>query len=93
MGLRVAVGASGSGLMRTMMGQRMKPALAGVGIGLAAALALARFLETLLFGVTPFDPASYVATALVLLAIAAVACFVPARRTLRLDPLFALRHE
>jgi len=93
MGLRLAVGASGSGLMRTMMGQGMKPALAGVAIGLAAAVALARFLETLLFGVTPFDPASYAVTALALLAVAALACFLPARRTLRLDPLVALRHE
>jgi putative ABC transport system permease protein len=93
MGLRLAMGASGSGLMRTMIGQGMKPALAGVAIGLAAAVALARFLETLLFGVTPFDPASYAVTALALLAVAALACFLPARRTLRLDPLVALRHE
>lgn len=93
MGLRLAVGASGSALMRTMMGQGMKPALAGVGIGLAAAFALARFLETLLYGVTPFDPASYAVTATALLGVATLASFVPARRASRLDPLIALRHE
>jgi len=93
MGLRLAIGASKSSLVRTMMAQGMKPALAGMGIGLAAALALARLLETLLFGVTPFDPASYAATALLLLLVATVACFVPARRASALDPLVALRHE
>lgn len=93
MGLRLAVGASRSSLMLTMMVQGMKPALAGIGIGLAAALLLARLLETLLFGVTPFDPASYAAMALLLFLVAAFACFVPARRAAALDPLAALRHE
>jgi putative ABC transport system permease protein len=93
MGLRLAVGASRAHLMRTVIAQGMKPAIAGVALGLAGALTLARLLETLLFGVTPFDPASYAATALMLLVVAAFACFVPARRTMRLDPLIALRHE
>jgi putative ABC transport system permease protein len=93
MGLRLAMGAIPSSLVRAAIGQGMKPALAGVVIGVPAALALARFLETLLFGVTPFDPASYGATALLLLAVAAFSCYLPARKASRLDPLAALRHE
>jgi putative ABC transport system permease protein len=93
MGLRLAMGAIPSSLTRATIGEGMKPALAGVGIGLPAALALARLLETMLFGVTPFDPASYGATAFLLLAVAAFACYLPARRASRLDPLTALRHE
>jgi putative ABC transport system permease protein len=93
MGLRLALGAVPTSLVRAVIGQGMKPALAGVVIGIPAALALARFLETLLFGVTPFDPASYGATALLLLAVAALSCYLPARRASRLDPLAALRHE
>ncbi len=92
-GLRVAMGAPPSALMLSILGQGMRPALAGVAIGLAAALGLARLLETLLYGVTPFDPASYGATAIALLALAGIACFVPARRASRRDPLEALRHE
>ena len=92
-GLRVAMGAPPSSLVREIVVQGMKPAVLGVAIGLGAALALSRLLETLLFGVTPFDPASYGATALLLLVIAAIACFVPALRASRLDPLEALRHE
>jgi putative ABC transport system permease protein len=93
MGLRLAMGAIPSSLVRAAIGQGMKPALAGVVIGVPAALALARFLETLLFGVTPFDPASYGATTLLLLAVAAFSCYLPARKASRLDPLAALRHE
>lgn len=78
-GLRVAMGAPPSSLMREIHAKGMKPAVAGVVIGLAAALPLARLLETLLFGVTPFDPVSYGITAIALLAVAAIACFVPAR--------------
>ncbi|HEY7818180.1 MAG TPA: ABC transporter permease, partial [Vicinamibacteria bacterium] len=92
-GLRVAMGAAPASLVCEIVTEGMKPALAGVGIGLAAALGLSRLLETLLFGVTTFDPASYGATALALLAVAGIACFVPAWRASRLDPLEALRHE
>ena len=65
----------------------------GVAIGIACALALARLVTTMLFEVTPFDPASYLATALVLLAVAALACYIPARRAMRVDPIVALRQE
>jgi predicted permease len=92
-GLRVAMGAAPASLVRQILTEGMKPALAGVGIGLAAALGLSRLLEALLFGVTAFDPASYGATAITLLAVAAMACLVPAWRASRLHPLEALRHE
>jgi ABC-type antimicrobial peptide transport system permease subunit len=71
----------------------MKLALAGVAIGILGALALARLLTTMLYEVTPFDPTSYAATALVLTAVAALACYVPARRATRVDPIVALRTE
>jgi ABC-type antimicrobial peptide transport system permease subunit len=71
----------------------MKLAIVGVAVGLAGAVALARFVATMLFEVTPFDPASYGATAALLLGIAALACYMPARRAMRVDPLTALRQE
>jgi ABC-type antimicrobial peptide transport system permease subunit len=70
----------------------MRLAVIGIAVGLAAALALARFVSTLLYGVTPFDVPSYAATAAALLAVAALACYVPARRAMRVDPIIALRH-
>ncbi|HJS75055.1 MAG TPA: ABC transporter permease, partial [Vicinamibacteria bacterium] len=92
-GLRLAMGAPPTSLIREILGEGMKPALAGVVIGLVSALALSRALGTLLFGVTASDPASYAATSLGLLLVAGIACFVPAWRASRMDPLEALRHE
>jgi putative ABC transport system permease protein len=67
--------------------------LIGVAIGLVIALAMARVVATMLFEVTPFDAPSYAATAVVLLAVAALACYFPARRAMRVDPIIALRQE
>jgi putative ABC transport system permease protein len=92
-GVRMAIGAQRGDVLRMVVGGGMKLALIGVAVGLAGALALARFVSTMLFEVTPFDPASYGVTAGVLLAIAALACYVPARRAMRVDPLTALRQE
>jgi putative ABC transport system permease protein len=92
-GLRMAIGASRANVLQLVVGGGMKLALAGVVLGVAGALALSRLVETMLYGVTPFDPASYTATALVLLAVAALACYVPARRAMRVDPIVALRQE
>ena len=92
-GLRMAIGAAPGQVMRMVIGGGMKLAILGVVIGTAAALGLAEYVASLLFGVTPFDPASYAATAGVLLAVAAIACFVPARRAMRVDPIVALRQE
>lgn len=92
-GVRMAVGAQRSDVLSMVVGGGMKLALVGVAIGLAAAMALSRLLETMLFQVAPSDPASYGATALLLLVVAALACYVPARRAMRVDPIVALRQE
>jgi putative ABC transport system permease protein len=90
-GVRLAMGAPRSRLLGMVIGQGMKLVVAGVIVGLAGALALARLLATLLFEVTPFDPPSYASTVIALVAVAALACYVPARRAMRVDPISALR--
>ena len=92
-GLRMAIGAEPGQVLRMVVGGGMKLAIAGVVIGLAGAIALSHFVTTLLFDVTPGDPISYAATALVLLAIAALACYVPARKAMKVDPLLAMQGE
>jgi putative ABC transport system permease protein len=92
-GLRMAIGAQRSDVLRMVIGGGMKLAVVGVVLGIACALALAQLVAAMLYEVTPFDPASYSATALVLLAVAALACYVPARRAMRVDPIVALRQE
>ncbi len=92
-GLRLAIGAAPADVLKMVVGGGMKLALVGVAIGLAGALALTGLLRTMLFRVEPFDPASYALTSLLLLAIAVLACYVPARRATRVDPAVALQQE
>jgi putative ABC transport system permease protein len=92
-GLRMAIGAQRGDVLKMIVGGGMKLALAGVVIGTLGALALSRLVEAMLYDVTPFDPASYAATSALLLAVAAAACYVPARRATRVDPLVALRQD
>ena len=92
-GLRMAIGAQHGDVLRLVLGGGMKLAAAGVGVGLLAALWLARYVATMLFGVTPFDAVSYSATVAILLTVSALACYVPARRATTVDPLVALRAE
>jgi putative ABC transport system permease protein len=92
-GVRMAIGAQRGDVLRMVLGSGMKLASLGVVIGIAAALALAGLVASMLFGVTPFDPASYGVTAALLLGVAALACYLPARRAMRVDPLIALRQE
>ncbi len=92
-GLRMAIGAEPRDVLRMVVGSGMRMALAGVVIGLAVALALTGLVASMLFGITPFDPMSYLATATVLLGVSALACYVPARRAMAVDPLVALRAE
>ncbi len=93
MGLRLALGANTSDLMRLVVGQGIRVALAGVAIGLLASLAATRLLAGMLFGVSPLDPLTFAAVVAVLVAAAALASFVPARRATRVDPMVALRYE
>jgi putative ABC transport system permease protein len=92
-GLRMAIGAQREDVLRMVVGGGMKLAAIGAVIGVAGALALSNVVATMLFELTPFDPASYSATAAVLLAVAMLACYVPARRAMRVDPIVALRQE
>lgn len=93
MGVRMALGARGADILRVVLGDGLKRALAGVAAGLVLALLLTRYLETLLYGVRATDPATLVTICAVLLLTAALACFVPAWRARGVDPLEALRHE
>jgi putative ABC transport system permease protein len=92
-GLRVALGANPTDILRITLNQGMRPALAGMVLGAFGAWWLSRYLETLLFGVRPFDLFTFVAVAALLLATALIACILPGRRAMRIDPAVALRVE
>jgi putative ABC transport system permease protein len=92
-GVRVALGATGERIARMVVGQGLALALAGVTVGIVAAILVTRVLSSLLFGVSAIDPVTFGAVLAVLLAVAAVASYVPARRAARVDPLVAMRGE
>jgi putative ABC transport system permease protein len=80
-------------VLRLILGQGTKLALLGLGGGTVAALPLTHLMATLLYGVSPTDPLTFGAVGIVLLGVAVTACYIPARRALRVDPVVALRHE
>jgi putative ABC transport system permease protein len=92
-GLRVALGASPAAILRLVMSDGLTLAAVGLGIGLGSSLIAARAIRTWLFGVRPNDPLTLVAVALLLSAVAALACYIPARRAMRVDPMTSLRSE
>ena len=92
-GVRMALGAKRGEMQRLVMFQGMKLACAGAVIGLTASLMLTRLMASLLFGVSPADPLTFAGVALLLFAVALLACYIPARRAMRVDPMVALRHE
>jgi putative ABC transport system permease protein len=92
-GIRMALGAEPSAVMRLVVGQGMKLAIAGIAIGLVAALGLTRLMAGLLFGVSATDPLTFAGVAILLAFVALAAAYIPARRAMRVDPMIALRDE
>jgi predicted permease len=92
-GIRVALGAQHGNILWLILGQGLRLALVGGAVGILASFALTRYMSHLLFGISPRDPQTFVAIPFVLLAVALLACYIPARRAMRVDPIVALRYE
>ena len=92
-GIRVALGAQRSEVVGLVLNQSLVLTVVGIALGIAGAAAVTRYLEGLLFGLTPLDPATFIGVSVMFAAVALVAAYVPARRATRVDPLVALRCE
>jgi ABC-type antimicrobial peptide transport system permease subunit len=92
-GVRIALGADGPRVLRTVVGSQVTPIALGVGLGILGSWWATRVLTTYLFGVRPTDPVTFAAVAVIIAFVGLIACYLPARRVLRLDPVAALRAE
>jgi len=92
-GIRMALGAQPASVLKLVLREGLIVGLAGVGVGLAATLALVRLLSRLLYDVPAFDPVTFLGASLLLMAVVLAACYIPACRASRLDPMIALRWE
>jgi putative ABC transport system permease protein len=92
-GIRIALGAQRHDVFKLVVGQGMMLAMSGLAIGLAASFALTRLFKSMLYGISTTDAMTFVVTALLLTAVAILACYIPARRATKVDPIVALRYE
>jgi putative ABC transport system permease protein len=92
-GIRMALGANTAEILRLVLKQAMRPVVLGVAIGFAFCAAASRLMSVMLYGISPLDPITFVGVAGFLTGIALLACYVPARRATRVDPMEALRYE
>jgi putative ABC transport system permease protein len=92
-GVRLAIGAQRRDVLRLVLKDGARLTLLGIAIGIVAAVALTRLMASLLFEVTPTDPATFAVVAIVLAVVALAACYLPARRATRVDPMIALRYD
>jgi ABC-type antimicrobial peptide transport system permease subunit len=92
-GIRLALGAQRQNILAIVLGQGLRLVLAGAAAGLIGALILAELMATLLYGVRPMDPLTFAGVAFLFIGVALLACYLPARRAMKVDPMIALRHE
>jgi ABC-type antimicrobial peptide transport system permease subunit len=92
-GIRMSLGARRRDVLRMVIAQGFKLMLIGLAIGIAGALGLTRFLSSLLYSVKPSDPLTFIGVSVLLAAVALLACYIPARRAVRVDPMVALKYE